>query len=44
MPEGDRAAMQRCKGILDEWGVEVVELDPHEYPYMMQPSEVAAIQ
>jgi len=44
VPEGDRAAMQRCKAILDDWGVEGVQLDPHEYPYMMQPSEVAGIQ
>ena len=44
VPEGDHAALQRCKAILDEWGVEGVEVDPHEFPYMMQPSEVSSIQ
>jgi len=44
VPEGDRAAMLRCKAILEEWGVEGVEEDPHELDYMVQPSEVASIQ
>ena len=44
VPDQERASLTRSKAILDQWGVEGVQKDTFEWPYMMQPDEVAGIQ
>ena len=44
IPQGDRASVLRCKGIMERWGVEGVQEDPHELPYCLQPAQVNHIQ
>jgi len=41
--EGARPTMMKCKALLEDWGVEGVKRDRHEYPYMLQPDEVESI-
>ena len=43
VPDQERASLMRCKDMLDQWGVEAIQPDPHEVDYMMQASEVARI-
>ena len=44
IPEGDRASAARCKRMMEQWGVEGLQNDPHELPYCLRPAEVAHIQ
>ena len=40
VPRGERACVVRCRDVLQEWGIECVQDDPHEHPYMLVPDEV----
>ena len=41
--QGDRAGLRRCARMLEEWGVEGIQRDPHELPYCMPVDEVAGL-
>ena len=43
VPPGERAALDRCTRMLEEWGVEGIQVDEHEHPYCLSVDTVSGL-